>query len=176
MDLKGSKTEKNLELAFAGESQAFSKYRYYAFRARKEGYEEIAAIFNETADNEFEHAKIWFKLLNGNETKTLGNLKDAAYGENYEGNKLYIEFAKVAKEEGFDEIAQLFEKVAKIEKTHEQLYNELAKKVGEHTVFVANGNVAWLCRNCGHIHFGSEAPEVCPVCSHPQAFFQRSKT
>lgn len=175
MDLAGSRTEKNLQLAFAGESQASLKYRYYAFRARKEGYEEIAAIFNETSDNEFEHAKIWFKLLNGNETKTLGNLKDAAFGEHYEWSKMYVDFAKIAKEEGFDNIAKLFENVGQIEKTHEEIYNELTKKVGEQTVFVANGECAWLCRNCGHIHFGNEAPKQCPVCSHPQAFFQRRK-
>lgn len=173
MELKGSKTEKNLELAFAGESQAFVKYRYYAFCARKDGYEKIAAVFNETADNEFEHAKIWFKLLNGSETKTLVNLKDAAYGEHYEGTDMYLKFAEVAKQEGFDDVAKLFEEVGQIERNHEQTYNGFAEQISDGKVFSADGEVAWLCRNCGHIHFGSEAPKQCPVCSHPQAFFQR---
>ena len=173
MELKGSQTEKNLELAFAGESQAAIKYRYYAFRARKEGYEQIAGIFNETSDNEFEHSKIWFKLLNGSETKTLGNLKDAAYGEHFEGFDMYVKFAETARKEGFEDIARLFEGVGEIEKNHEKMYNNLAKQVGDQTVFVVNDEVAWICRNCGHIHFGKEAPKQCPICSHPQAFFQR---
>lgn len=175
MELAGSKTEKNLQIAFAGESQAAIKYRYYAFRARKEGYEKIAAVFNETSDNEFEHAKIWFKLLNGNVTETLSNLKDAALGEHYEGFEMYVNFAKVAKEEGFDHIAKLFEGVGEIEKNHEKTYNDLAGKVSNQTVFVANDECAWICRNCGHIHFGKEAPKQCPICSHPQAFFQLKK-
>ena len=175
IDLTGSQTEKNLQIAFSGESQASLKYRYYAFLAQKEGYEEIASIFKETSDNEFEHAKIWFKFLNSKEIKTIDNLKDAACGEHYEWSKMYADFAKVAKEEGFEEIARLFEGVGQIEKTHEENYNKLIKKVGEHTVFVAKEECAWLCRNCGHIHFGSEAPKTCPICSHPQAFFQRRK-
>ena len=173
MEFKGSKTEKNLELAFAGEAQAVLKYRYYASKAKKEGYEQVAAFFNEFADNEFEHAKIWFKLLGGNDTKTLENLKGSAYGEHYEGYDLYVEFAKVAREEGFEEIAKLFEGVGEIEKNHEKIYNGLAERVENGTVFVENGKVAWICRNCGHIHYGNEAPKQCPVCSHPQAFFQR---
>lgn len=173
MDFKGSRTQKNLELAFAGESQAFVKYRYYAFRARKEGYEQIAGIFNETADNEFEHAKIWFKILNGSETDTLAHLKDAALGEHQEWTKMYAEFAEIARQEGFDDIAVLFDGVGSIEKNHEQTYNKFAKRVSDKTVFVADNECAWICRNCGHIHFGKEVPESCPICSHPKAFFQR---
>lgn len=173
MELKGSQTEKNLELAFAGESQAVVKYRYFASRAKKEGYEQIAGIFNETSNNEFEHAKIWFKLLNGSETKTLNNLRDAARGEHFEGYDMYVKFAEIARKEGFEDIARLFEGVGEIEKNHEKIYNDLAKQVDNQTVFVANGEVAWICRNCGHIHFGKEAPKQCPICSHPQAFFQR---
>lgn len=173
MELKNSRTEKNLELAFAGESQASLKYKYYASQAKKDGFEKIAAFFEETSKNEFEHAKIWYKLLNGDEFNTLSNLKDAAYGEHFEWSKMYVEFAQTAKEEGFDDIARLFESVGKIEKNHEEIYNKMAKQVEDKTVFSAKGEVAWICRNCGHIHFGSEAPKQCPVCSHPQAFFQR---
>ena len=173
MELKGSKTEQNLMTAFAGESQARNKYTYFASKAKKEGYEQIAAIFQETADNEKEHAKIWFKLLNGGEIGTTAeNLNAAADGENYEWTDMYAEFAKIAKEEGFDHIAYLFEEVGKIEKEHEERYLKLLENVKDGKVFEAGEVKIWKCRNCGHICIGKEAPKVCPVCEHPQSFFE----
>ncbi len=172
MNLKGSKTEKNLMTAFAGESQARNKYTYYASKAKKEGFEQIAAIFQETADNEKEHAKIWFKLLHDGIQDTATNLKDAAAGENYEWTDMYATFAKEAKEEGFDQIAFLFESVAKIEKEHEERYKALLKNVETNSVFKKTEKTVWICRNCGHIYDGPEAPKKCPVCDHPQAYFQ----
>ena len=173
MDLKGSKTEQNLMTAFAGESQARNKYTYFASKAKKEGYEQIAAIFLETAENEKEHAKIWYKLLNGGEIgTTTENLKAAAEGENYEWTDMYAEFAKTAKEEGFDKIAYLFDAVGKIEKEHEERYKKLLENVEDGLVFSKDGDKIWKCRNCGHICIGKEAPEVCPVCNHPKAFFE----
>ena len=173
MELKGSRTEANLMAAFAGESQARNKYTYYASKAKKEGYEQIAAIFTETADNEKEHAKMWFKLLHdGGIPDTMTNLKDAASGENYEWTDMYAEFAKVAKEEGFDRIAYLFEAVGKIEKEHEERYTKLLKNIEEGKVFEYGEIKIWKCRNCGHIHVGLKAPEVCPVCDHPKAYFE----
>ena len=173
MDLKGSKTEANLMAAFAGESQARNKYTYYASKAKKEGYEQIAALFQETADNEKEHAKMWFKLLQGGQIKsTAENLKDAAAGENYEWTDMYAGFARVAKEEGFDRIAYLFEEVGKIEKEHEARYLKLLDNVENELVFSKDGDKIWKCRNCGHICIGKEAPKVCPVCEHPQSFFE----
>ena len=173
MELKGSRTEKNLLAAFAGESQARNKYTYFASKAKKEGYEQIAAIFLETADNEKEHAKMWFKHLNGGEVpSTVENLKAAADGENFEWTDMYKEFAKVAKEEGFDQIAFEFEAVAKIEKEHEERYLKLLESVKEGKVFIADDVVVWKCRNCGHIHIGKFAPELCPVCKHPKAYFE----
>ena len=172
-DLKGTKTEKNLMEAFAGESQARNKYTYFASKAKKDGYEQIAAIFQETADNEKEHAKMWFKLLNGGEIgSTLDNLKAAAEGENYEWTDMYVKMAKEAKEEGFDHIAYLFEEVGKIEKEHEARYKKLLENVKDGKVFEAGEVKIWKCRNCGHIVIGKEAPEVCPVCNHPKAFFE----
>ena len=173
MELKGSRTEKNLAFAFAGESQARNKYTYFASKAKKEGYEQIAAIFLETAENEKEHAKMWFKYLEGGEIKsTAENLKAAAAGENEEWTSMYKEFAKVAREEGFDKIAFEFEAVAKIEKEHEERYRALLDKVEGGKVFIAEDVVVWKCRNCGHIHVGKEAPKICPVCAHPQAYFE----
>ena len=173
MELKGSRTEANLMAAFAGESQARNKYTYYASKAKKEGYEQIAAIFTETADNEKEHAKMWFKLLHGGSVPdTMENLKDAAAGENYEWTDMYAEFAKVAKEEGFDRIAYLFEAVGKIEKEHEERYLKLLANVKDSLVFSKDGEAIWKCRNCGHIVIGKQAPELCPVCKHPKAFFE----
>ena len=173
MDLKGSKPEANLMAAFAGESQARNKYTYYASKAKKEGYEQIADLFQETADNEKEHAKMWFKLLQGGQIKsTAENLKDAAAGENYEWTDMYAGFAKVAKEEGFDRIAYLFEEVGKIEKEHEARYLKLLDNVENELVFSKDGDKIWKCRNCGHICIGKEAPKVCPVCEHPQSFFE----
>ena len=172
-ELKGSKTEVNLRTAFAGESEARNKYTYYASKAKKDGYEQIAALFLETAENEKEHAKIWFKLLHdGGIPDTITNLKDAAAGENYEWTDMYAGFAKEAKEEGFDEIAALFEGVAKIEKEHEERYLKLLSNIEGGLVFSRDGDTIWQCRNCGHIVIGKEAPEVCPVCAHPKAFFQ----
>ncbi len=171
MELKGSKTEANLLTAFAGESQARNKYTYFASQAKKEGYEQIAALFLETANNEKEHAKIWFKLLNGIGT-TAENLKAAAEGENYEWTDMYAKFAEEAKEEGFNKIAFLFESVGKIEKEHEERYLALLKNVENNEVFIKDDVVIWQCSNCGHIIIGSKAPAVCPVCDHPQAFFQ----
>ena len=173
MDLKGTKTEKNLMEAFAGESQARNKYTYYASKAKKEGYEQLAAIFLETADNEKEHAKIWFKLLhNGEVPSTVDNLKDAADGENYEWTDMYDRMAKEAKEEGFDNIAYLFTEVGKIEKEHEERYRKLLDNVENELVFSKDGDRIWKCRNCGHIVIGKSAPEVCPVCNHPRAYFE----
>ncbi len=173
MELKGSKTEQNLMTAFAGESQARNKYTYFASKAKKEGYEQIAAIFEETANNEKEHAKMWFKLLNnGQIPSTAENLKAAAEGENFEWTDMYAEFAKTAKEEGFDRIAYLFEEVGKIEKEHEERYLKLLDNVNGELVFSKDGEKIWKCRNCGHICVGKEAPDVCPVCNHPQAFFE----
>ena len=174
MELKGSKTEQNLMTAFAGESQARNKYTYYASKAKKEGYEQIAALFEETANNEKEHAKIWFKLLHGGEIPTtVDNLTDAADGENYEWTDMYDGFAKTAKEEGFDHIAFLFEGVAKIEKEHEARYKALLKNIEDELVFSSDEDAIWICRNCGHIVVGKKAPEVCPICNHPQSYFER---
>ncbi len=173
MELKGSKTEKNLMEAFAGESQARNKYTYYASKAKKEGYEQIAALFLETADNEKEHAKLWFKLLHDNDVpSTVENLKDAASGENFEWTNMYERMAKEAREEGFDRIAFLFDGVAKIEKEHEARYLKLLENVENGLVFSKDGEKIWKCRNCGHIVIGKVAPEVCPVCSHPKAYFE----
>lgn len=174
MDLKGSKTEQNLMAAFAGESQARNKYTYFASKARKEGYEQIAAIFEETANNEKEHAKIWFKLLEGGDIKsTVSNLKAAAEGENYEWTDMYASFAQTAKEEGFEHIAFLFEEVAKIEKEHEKRYKKLLNNIEDELVFSSEGDAIWICRNCGHVVVGKSAPKVCPVCNHPQSYFER---
>ena len=176
MELKGSKTEQNLMTAFAGESQARNKYTYYASKARKDGYEQIAAIFEETAENEKEHAKMWFKELHGGSIPdTKQNLEDAAEGENYEWTDMYQEFAKTAREEGFTRLAFLFEGVAAIEKEHEERYRKLLKNVEEGLVFSREGDKIWQCRNCGHIVIGKEAPKVCPICSHPQSFFEIKK-
>ena len=173
MELKGSKTEKNLMEAFAGESQARNKYTYFASKAKKEGYEQIAAIFQETADNEKEHAKLWFKLLNGGDIpSTDENLKAAAAGENFEWTDMYDRMAKEAKEEGFDKIAYLFEQVGKIEKEHEARYLKLLENVKDGLVFSRDDERIWKCRNCGHIVIGKYAPEVCPVCNHLKAFFE----
>ncbi len=171
-ELKGSKTEKNLETAFAGESMARNKYTYFASKARKEGYVQIANIFEETANNEKEHAKMWFKLLNGGIGSTAECLEAAAEGENYEWTDMYDTFAKEAREEGFDEIARLFEGVAAIEKEHEERYRKLLANVENGLVFSREGDMIWQCGNCGHIVVGKKAPEVCPVCAHPQAYFQ----
>ena len=174
MELKGSKTEQNLMAAFAGESQARNKYTYFASKAKKDGYEQIAAIFEETANNEKEHAKMWFKLLEGGSIKsTEENLKAAAEGENYEWTDMYAGFAETAKEEGFDHIAYLFSEVAKIEKEHEERYKKLLKNIEDEVVFSNDGDTIWVCRNCGHIVVGKKAPKVCPVCEHPQSFFER---
>lgn len=172
-ELKGTKTEKNLQEAFAGESQARNKYSYYASKAKKDGYVQIAAIFEETAANEKEHAKIWFKLLHGGAvSSTVENLLDAANGENYEWTDMYDKFAKEAREEGFDDIAYLFEEVGKIEREHEERYRKLLANIEGDLVFSKDGDVIWQCSNCGHICVGQKAPEVCPVCAHPQAYFQ----
>jgi len=173
MNLKGTKTEKNLMEAFAGESQARNKYTYYASKAKKEGYEQIAAVFEETANNEKEHAKIWFKLLHGGDVpSTVENLIDAASGENFEWTDMYARMAKEAKEEGFDQIARLFEGVLAIEKRHQERYDELKKLVKEGKVFAKSAEKVWICRNCGHVYVGKEAPKACPVCAHPQAYFE----
>ncbi|MFA6591933.1 MAG: rubrerythrin family protein [Bacteroidales bacterium] len=172
-DFKGSKTEANLQEAFAGESKARNKYTYYASKARKDGFVQIGNLFEETANNEKEHAKIWFKLLhNGEVPSTDVNLQDAAEGEYYEWNDMYPSFAKVAHEEGFEEIAFLFEQVAKIEKTHEERYRKLLKNVKDGIVFSRDEDTIWQCSNCGHIIIGKKAPEVCPVCKHPKSYFQ----
>lgn len=173
MDLKGTKTEENLKTAFAGESEARNKYTYYASKAKKEGYVQIAALFEETAANEKEHAKIWFKLLHGGEIPdTAANLKDAAAGENYEWTDMYAKFAKEAKEEGFDKIAYLFESVGAIEKEHEERYLKLLANMKDGIVFSRDEDMIWQCANCGHVVVGKKAPEVCPVCAHPKAYFQ----
>ena len=172
MELKGSKTEANLQAAFAGESMATNKYTYFASKAKKDGYQQIAAIFEETAANEREHAKMWYKLINGGIDSTLENLGHAAEGENYEWTDMYSEFAKVAREEGFEQIAALFDGVAAIEKEHEERYRRLITNIEQGVVFSKDGDTIWQCRNCGHICIGKEAPEVCPVCAHPQSYFQ----
>ena len=172
MELKGSKTEKNLMAAFSGESEARNKYTYYASKAKKDGYVQIAKIFEETAANEKEHAKIWFKLLKDGIGATEFNLKDAAEGENYEWTEMYPTFAKEAREEGFTHIAYLFEQVAKIEKEHEERYKKLLENIEEGIVFSRDNDCIWQCSNCGHIVVGKKAPEVCPVCAHPQAYFE----
>lgn len=173
MDLKGSKTEANLLAAFAGESQATNKYTYYASKARKDGYQQIADIFEETARNEKEHAKIWFKLLHGGAVPgTIENLKDAAEGENYEWTDMYKTFAEEARAEGFDSIANLFDGVAAIEKEHEERYKKLLSNIEKGLVFSRDGDMIWQCANCGHIVIGKKAPDVCPVCAHPQSYFQ----
>ncbi len=173
MELKGSKTEKNLMAAFAGESQARNKYTYFASKAKKEGYEQIAAIFLETADNEKEHAKMWFKYLEGGAVKsTVENLKAAAEGENYEWTDMYKTFAEEAEKEGFDKIAKEFRLVGEIEKEHEKRYLALLKNVEEGIVFSRDGEMIWKCRNCGHVVVGKKAPEKCPVCAHPQSYFE----
>ena len=173
-ELKGSKTEANLWAAFAGESQARNKYTYYASKAKKEGYEQISELFTETANQEKEHAKLWFKLIHG-VGSTIENLKDAAQGENDEWTNMYPRMAKEAREEGFDEIAALFEGVAAIEKVHEEKYKKLLQNIEGGIVFSRDGDTVWQCRNCGHIHIGKQAPEVCPVCNHPQAYFEVKK-
>ena len=173
MELKGSKTEQNLMTAFAGESQARNKYTYFASKAKKDGYEQIAAIFEETANQEKEHAKMWFKELHGGEVpSTPENLLAAADGENYEWTDMYDEFAKVAREEGFTAIAKKFEAVAQIEKHHEERYRKLLSNIEDKKVFSKDGDAIWICRNCGHVVVGKEAPKVCPVCAHPQSYFE----
>ena len=173
MDLKGSKTEANLQAAFAGESQAHTKYQYYASKAKKDGYEQIAALFQETSHNEKEHAKLWFKHLHGGDVPgTLDNLNDAAAGENYEWTDMYDGFAKTAEEEGFTEIAARFRRVAAIEKLHEERYRKLIDNIETGKVFSRDGDAIWVCRNCGHVVIGPKAPEVCPVCNHPKSFFE----
>ena len=171
-EIKGTKTEKNLNAAFSGESQARVKYQFYASKAKKEGYEQIAAIFQETSDNEKEHAKIWYKLLHDGVADTMTNLEDAADGENYEYTDMYAKFAAEAREEGFNEIAELFEKVGEIEKHHEERYRKLIENIEKGMVFKGDGVTVWKCRNCGYIHIGDSAPEVCPVCNHPQSYFE----
>ena len=170
---KGTKTEENLKKAFAGESEARNKYTYFASKAKKDGYEQIAAIFEETAGNEKEHAKMWFKELNGGSVpSTIDNLRAAADGENYEWTDMYVEFAKTAREEGFEELAKKFEAVAEIEKHHEERYRALLKNIEDNKVFSKDGDCIWVCRNCGHIVVGKKAPETCPVCNHPQSYFE----
>jgi len=171
-DLKGTKTEANLLEAFAGESMARNKYTFYASKAKKEGYEQIAELFLETAANEKEHAEIWYKLLHDGVADTATNLKDAAAGENYEWTEMYANFAKDAQEEGFTRIAKLFEMVAKIEKDHEERYKRLLGNIEEGIVFSREGDTIWICANCGHVHVGKKAPEMCPVCDHPKAYFK----
>ncbi len=172
-ELKGTKTEKNLQEAFAGESMARNKYTYFASKAKKDGYVQIAAIFEETAANEKEHAKMWYKLLNGGKVSdTVKNLEDAASGENFEWTDMYARMAQEAREAGFDEIAEKFEGVAAIEKEHEERYRKLLKNINDKKVFSKDGDVIWQCANCGHIVIGKQAPEVCPVCDHPQSYFQ----
>ena len=174
MELKGSQTEKNLWAAFAGESQAYTKYGYYASRAKKDGFEQISALFTETSGNEREHAKIWFKLVAGIGT-TAENLEAAAEGEHGEWTSMYPEFAKVAREEGFTKIANLFEAVAKIEKEHEERYRILLANVKDEKVFKKDEKIIWQCRNCGYVCESPQAPQVCPVCAHPQAYFEQLK-
>ncbi len=173
MEFKGSRTEANLMAAFAGESQARNKYTYYASQAKKEGYEQISALFTETADNEKEHAKMWFKYLKGGSVPgTMENLHDAAAGEHYEWTEMYADFAKVAREEGFDEIATALESVGGVEKEHEARYQKLIQNLEQGIVFKRTGEVVWKCRNCGHIHVGPAAPDLCPTCKHPQSYFE----
>lgn len=173
MELKGSKTEANLMAAFAGESQARNKYTYYASKAKKDGYEQIAAIFEETANNEKEHAKLWFKELhNGEVPNTLENLKDAASGENYEWTEMYKEFAETAKEEGFEQIAKLFLMVGEIERHHEERFKMLADNIESDKVFHKDEDTIWICRNCGHVYYGKDALKVCPVCKHPESYME----
>ena len=173
MELKGSKTEQNLLTAFAGESQARNKYTYFASKAKKDGYEQIAAIFEETANNEKEHAKMWFKELNGGSIpSTIENLKAAADGENYEWTNMYEEFAKTAEEEGFTDLAFKFRKVGEIEKHHEERYRKRLKNIEDEVVFSKDDEKIWICRNCGHVVIGKKAPDVCPVCAHPQSYFE----
>lgn len=174
--LKGTKTEANLLAAFAGESQARNKYTYYASKAKKEGYEQIASLFLETAEQEKEHGKIWFKLLHDGVGTTAENLADAAAGEKDEWENMYPTMAQVAREEGFEEIANLFDAVAEVEKVHEEKYKKLLENIENGIVFSRDGDTVWQCRNCGHIHVGKKAPEVCPVCDHPQAYFEIKKT
>lgn len=172
-DIKGTQTEKNLQAAFAGESQAHTKYLYYASRAKKDGYVQMASIFEETAKNEKEHAKVWFKYLHGGAIpKTTENLADAAAGENYEWTDMYAEFERTAREEGFTEIAEKFRMVGAIEKEHEERYRKLLKNIEDKVVFSKEGDAVWQCSNCGHIIVGKQAPEICPVCAHPQSYFQ----
>ena len=174
MELKGSKTYENLCKAFAGESEARNKYTYFASKAKKDGYEQIASLFLETAENEKEHAKIWYKLINdGDIPDTVTNLKAAADGENYEWTDMYQEFAKVAEEEGFTKIAYLFKSVGEIEKHHEERFRKLLKNIEDEVVFSSDGDTIWICRNCGHVVVGKTAPEVCPVCNHPKSYFER---
>lgn len=176
MELKGSQTEMNLMAAYGGETQACVKYQYYASKARKDGYEQIAALFDETAHNEKEHAKLWFKYLHGGDIpETTANLADAANGENYEWTDMYAGFAKTAKEEGFTELAYLFQAVADIEKHHEERYRRLLANIEEGIVFSRDGDRIWQCRNCGHIVIGRSAPEICSVCKHPRSFFEIKK-
>jgi rubrerythrin len=173
MELKGSRTEANLMSAFSGESMAYTKYTIYASRARRDGYEQIAALFEETARNEKEHAELWFKYLhNGSIPATLENLEDGASGENYEWTDMYAGFAKTAREEGFDEIAALMDRIAKIERSHEERYHKLISNIEGGLVFSREGDTVWICRNCGHILIGKSAPEICPVCKHAKAYFQ----
>ena len=176
MELKGSKTAANLMTAFSGESQAHTKYLYYASKAKKDGYVQIGKLFEETALNEKEHAKIWFKLLHDGMPSTEANLADAAAGENYEWTDMYAQFAKEAREEGFDHIADLFDGVATIEKEHEERYRKLLANIEGGLVFSRDGDMIWQCSNCGHIHVGPKAPEVCPVCAHPQSYFELRST
>ncbi|MBR3263963.1 rubrerythrin family protein [Candidatus Saccharibacteria bacterium] len=172
-EFKESKTYKNLQKAFAGEAQAYTKYMFYASKARKDGYEQMGALFEETAENEKEHAKIWFKMLHDSAVPdTTDNLEDAIAGENYETNEMYKQFTKVAREEGFEEIAQKFEGVGGIERAHEERYRKLLKNIDDDIVFKSDKVTVWKCRNCGYIFTGDKAPEVCPVCSHPQSFFE----
>lgn len=175
MELKGSRTEANLWAAFAGESQARNKYTYFASKAKKDGYEQIAALFTETAENEKEHAKLWYKLVAGIGS-TPDNLKVAAEGEHDEWASMYPEFAKVAREEGFDKIADMMDGVAAVEKEHEERYKKLLANIEGGLVFSRDGDMMWICRNCGHVHFGQTAPKVCPVCAHPQAYFELRAT
>ncbi len=171
-ELKGSRTEANLMSAFAGETQAFAKYTYYASKAKQDGYEQIAAIFTETASQEREHAEIWFKYLKNGMPETSANLNDAASGEHFEWVEMYAEFAETAREEGFNEIAALFEKVAAVEKGHEDRYRRLIGNMENGLVFSREGDTVWQCRHCGHIHIGKSAPQMCPVCKKPQGYFQ----
>ena len=177
MELKGSRTEANLMAAFSGESEARNKYTYFASKAKKDGYEQIASIFEETANNEKEHAKIWFKELHGGEVpSTIENLKAAASGENYEWTEMYKEFAEVAKEEGFDQIARLFTMVGEIEKHHEERFNALLDNVENDKVFHKDVETIWICRNCGHVYYGKDALKVCPVCSHKESYMELKAT